>query len=157
MDMNVSGTLSTYAYQTTLAKTGNPAQALTSALASNQSQAAETSALLASAGSVDPTSVLAGDAGNEALASLAYAASASTGNGPAAVQAMLASLGGSSVSSLLPSPSTLPVSPAALTPGTTEALARYAYDQSQNPNAVAAQSVASGQQALLSSGLNLLA
>ena len=157
MDMNVSGTLSTYAYQNTLARTGNPAQALTSALAANQSQAADTSALLASAGSVDPASALAGDAGNQALASLAYDAAAASGNGPAAVQAMLSSLGGSSASSLLPSPDNLPVSAAALSPGVTEALARYTYDQSQNPNAVAAQSVTSGQQALLSTGLNLLA
>lgn len=155
MDMSVSGALSTYAYQNTLTQTGSASQALTQAMAAGQSQAAEAGALLASAGQVDPISALSGGSNSQTLVSLAYSSSAASGNGPEAVQAMLATLGGGA-SALLPTSDGLPVSTAALSPTTTEALARYAYDQSQNPAHTAAQAAAAGQQSLLSSGLNLL-
>ena len=53
----------------------------------------------------------------------------------------------------------LPVSAAALTPGATEAMVRYAYDQSQNTssNSTVQQAVASAQQSLQQTSLNLLA
>ena len=155
MDVNAVGALGAYAYQTTLAQGGSASQALTQALAAGQSQAAQTGALLASAGSLDSTSLLAGGSNSQALTSLAYSASAASGNGPEAIQAMLASLGGGT-SGLLPTADSLPVSAAALTPGATEALVRYAYDQSSNPQAAEQQAIAAGQQALLSTGLNLL-
>jgi hypothetical protein len=156
MDVNAVGALSAYTYQTALTQTGSASQALTQALASGQSQAAQTGALLASAGSLDPASLLAGGSSSQALTSLAYSASAASGNGPEAIQAMLASLGGGT-SGLLPTADSLPVSAAALTPGATQALVRYAYDQSQDPQTAEQLAITAGQQALLSQGLNLLA
>ena len=156
MDVNAVGALSAYTYQTALTQTGSASQALTQALASGQSQAAQTGALLASAGSLDPASLLAGGSNSQALTSLAFAASAASGNGPEAIQAMLASLGGGT-SGLLPTADSLPVSAAALTPGATQALIRYAYDQSQDPQTAEQLAISAGQQALMSQGLNLLA
>jgi len=156
MDVNASAALSSYAYQTTLARTGSASRALSQALASNQSQAADTSALLASAGSFDALAPLAGGANSQALVGLAYGASAAAGNGPEAVQALLASLGGGS-SVFTPDSDNLPVSAAALTSSSSLALARYAYDQSQNPEADTKAAVSAARQSILSSGLNLLA
>jgi hypothetical protein len=156
MDMNVAGALSAYAYQSTLTQTGNASQALRQGLAASQSQAASTSTLLASAGSIDPMAALAGGSGVQALASLAYTSSAASGNGTQAVQAMLASLGSSSTA-LFASSDKMPLSAAAIAPGATEALARYAYDQSADPKTSAQQAAAAAKQALLSTGLDLLA
>jgi hypothetical protein len=157
MDMSVTGVLSAYAYQNTLARTGSASQALSQGMAVGQSQAAQAATLLSSAGTVDPASALSGGSSSSALVSLAYGASASSGNGPEAVQAMLASLGGGTSALLAPSTDGLPVSAAALTPASaTAALVRYAYDQSQDPKAAEQQAITAGQQALLSSGLNLL-
>lgn len=156
MDINAISALSAYTYQSALTQSGSPAQALNQALPVAQSQAATVGGLLASAGSVDPLAALAGGADAQALGSLAYAASAASGNGPEALQALLASLGGSSAALLSPSTGQ-PSSTASLSPSVAEALARYAYDQSQNPAHTVAQTAAAGQQVLLASTLNLLA
>ena len=151
--MNVTSALSAYAYQSTLTQTGSASQALTQALVAGQSQVAQTGVLL---GSVDPLTALSGS-DNQGLLSLAYGSAASSGNGPGAIQATLATLNGGTTSALLPSTDGLPVSAAALAPSTTAALVRYAYDQSQNPSAFAQQIATAAQQSVLTSGLNLLA
>lgn len=156
MDLNVSSALTAYAYQSTLTQTGSKSQALSQALAASQSQVASATDLLTGATSTDALSALAGSSGTQALTSLSYATAAQSGNGADAVQALLASLNGG-VSALLPSSDGMPASATLLSPSTTAALVRYAYDQSQNPANTVAQIAASGQQALLSSGLNLLA
>lgn len=177
MDVSGIGALSSYTYQSTLTQTGSTGQALAQAMAASQSEVANATSLLSGAGSMDSLFALAGASGSQALgplATLAYGASGasgapgaspSPGEGPTAVQniqAMLASLAGGSPglfsSASTPSSSdSLPVSAAALSPATTEALVRYAYDQSQNPTNTAAQAAASGQRTQQSSGLNLLA
>lgn len=154
--MNVSSAFTAYAYQSTLTQTGSQSQALSQALAASQSQVASVNALLGGPTSLEPLSALASSSGSQALTSLSYATAAQLGNGADAVQALLASLNGG-VSSLLPASDGMPASAALLSPSTTSALVRYAYDQSQNPTHTAAQIAASGQQALLTSGLNLLA
>ena len=156
MDVNVAGALSAYTYQSTLAQTGSASQALTQGLAAGQAQVAQANALLASAGSLDATTALAGGSGIQALASLAYSASAASGNGPEALQAMLASLGGGT-SAFSATSDSVPMSTAVLSPSTAEALVRYAYDQSQNPKHAEQLAITAGQQALLTSGLNLTA
>ncbi|WP_306591047.1 hypothetical protein [Geothrix sp. 21YS21S-4] len=155
MDVSASNSLTAYAYQSTLSQGGNSGQALTQALASGRSQAAQASSLVASAGPSDATSALAGASGSQALASYAYSSADAAGNGPEAVQSLLSSLGGGT--SALLSTDGLPVSAEAISASSTEAQARYAYDQSQNPSATAAQAAAAGQQTQLASGLNLLA
>jgi hypothetical protein len=155
MDITAMSALNTYAYQNAYAQTGNGSQALVQALTSNQSQMAQMGQILASASPIDPIASLAGSSGSQALVSLAYSTSASAGNGPGAVQSMLASLSGGT-SALLPTSDSLPLSTAILSPSTTQALVRYAYDQSQNQTTTAAQAAASGQQALAASGWNLL-
>jgi hypothetical protein len=167
MDMNVTAALGSYAYQSTLTQTGSANRALAQAMASGQSQASEVGSLVASAGSFDPLASLAGGSNSEALTSLAYATSAASGTGAQSVQAALASLGNGTsaiLSSLSSSGSDgLPLSAAALSPSTTEALVRYAYDQGQSQSqglgtsATAQQAAASGLQTLMSSSLNLLA
>ena len=154
MDVNAAGALSAYAYQTTLAQAGSASQALAKGMSAAQSQAADTSALLSSAGATDPA--LADAAGVGAMASLAYSAAATTGNGTAAVQSMLASMSSSS-SVLFASSDKSPLSAAALNPGAAEALARYAYDQSADPKTSAQLAAAAAKQALQSTGLDLLA
>jgi hypothetical protein len=149
MDVNGIGALSAYAYQTTLNQTGSSSQALSQAMTVGQAQAAETSGLLASVGPVDPLAALGGGTTGPGLAGLAYASSAASGHGPDAIQAVLAALGGGS-SALFTGSDSLPVSAAALSPSTTQALVRYAYDQSQNPDKAL-------QQAQLGTGLNFLA
>lgn len=156
MDIRATGALSSYAYQSSLAQTGSADRALIQALTMGQSQAADAGALVASAGLVDPLSALAGGSNSQALTTLAYGASEALGNGPQALRAMLASLGGGG-SAFAPSSDGLPVSAAAISPGATQALLRYAYDQSQDPEGAAKQAALSAQQSLLSSGLNLLA
>ena len=156
MEISAMGALSSYAYQSSLAQTGNASQALIQALASGRSQAANAGALVSSAGFVDPISALAGGSNSQALTSFAYGASADSGNGPQALRAMLASLGGG-VSAFAPSSDGLPVSAAAISPGATQALLRYAYDQSQDPEAAVKQAVLSAQQFVSTSALNLLA
>ncbi len=156
MDINATSALSLFAYQNTLSQTGSKSEAVTQALAAGQSQAAETAGLLASIGTVDPIAALSGGSASEALTSMAYAHSAASGNGPEAIQAMLAALGGGA-SALLPSTDGLPVSAAALSPGASAAMVRYAYDQSQNPAATAQQALASTRQSLEQTTLNLLA
>jgi len=156
MDLNVAGALSSYAYQSALAKTGNKGQALAQAMAVSQSQSSDASLLLASTGSVDPMSALLGGSTSEALNSLSYSMSAASGNGSQAIQALLASPG-SSASSLFSGTDSLPLSAAVLSPASTQALVRYAYDQSQNSSATVEQAIASSQQAIQGSVMNLLA
>ena len=156
MDMNVAGALSAYTYQSTLAQTGSSSQALGRGLAASQSQAANTNALLSSAGAVDPMAALADGSGIQAMASLAYTASASSGNGVAAAQTVLASLSSPSTA-LFASSDKAPASAAALSPGATVALARYAYDQTADPKTSAHLAAAAAKQALLTTGLDLLA
>jgi hypothetical protein len=156
MDVNVAGALTAYTYQSTLAQTGSASQALTQALAASRSELNATSTLLDNGPSVDAFASLAGSTGSQALTSLAYSTAAASGNGADAIKSLLSSLNGG-VSALLPTSEGMPASAALLSPSTASALVRYAYDQSQNPANTAAKAAASGQQALLSSGLNLLA
>ena len=88
--------------------------------------------------------------------SAAQSQAATTGNGTAAVQSMLASMSSSS-SVLFASSDKSPLSAAALNPGAAEALARYAYDQSADPKTGAQLAAAAAKQALQSTGLDLLA
>lgn len=155
MDVNVAGALTAYTYQSTLAQTGSASQALTQALAASQSELNATSTMLDNGSSVNAFASLAGGSGSQALTSLAYATAAGSGNGADAIKSLLSSLNGG-VSALLPSSEGMPASAALLSPSTTSALARYAYDQSKNATATVAQAAASGQQALLASGLNLM-
>jgi hypothetical protein len=162
MNVNAIGALSAYTYQNTLAQTGSASQALSQALAASQSQADDMSSLLSSVGSVDPLTALSGSSGMESLSALTYASSAASGNGSDALQAMLGTRSPtSSLSSLFSGTDGLSMSAALLSPSTTEALVRYTYDQSQNHTAsaaqTAAQAIASGQQTLMTSTLNLLA
>lgn len=156
MSVSPISALSSYAYQSTLGQTGSSSQALSKGLSMVQAQVAEASTLFSNAGSTDPLAALAGSSSRAALASLTYSASTSTGNGSSAVQDLLSSLSGNQgAGSSAVSP--LPWSVAMLSPSSAQALVRYAYDQSQNPNHTAAQAAAAGQQSLLASGLNLLA
>ena len=172
MSVSPISALSSYAYQSTLGQTGSSSQAMSKGLSMVQAQVAEASTLFSNAGSTDPLAAfddivryqvefynlaaLAGSSSRAALASLTYSASTSTGNGSSAVQDLLSSLSGNQeAGSSAVSP--LPWSVAMLSPSSAQALVRYAYDQSQNPNRTAAQAAAAGQQSLLASGLNLLA
>jgi len=155
MSVNAINALSSYAYQSALGQTGSSSQAMSKGLAMVQSQVAEASALLSNAASTEPLAVLSGSPSLPALSSLTYSASAAAGNGSSAVQDLLSSFSGSQGSA--PSAvAALPWSVAMLSPSSAQALVRYAYDQSQNPNHTAAQAAAAGQQSLLASGLNLL-
>lgn len=156
MNVNPISALSSYAYQSTLGQTGSTSQALAKGLAAVQSQVAEASTLFANAGSNDPLAALAGSSSRSALASLTYSASAASGNGSSAVKDLLSSFSGSQ-GSAASAVTALPLSVAMLSPSSAQALVRYAYDQSQNPNRTAAQAAAAGQQSQLASGLNLLA
>lgn len=131
MDVNGLGGLVAYTYQKALSQTGSPDQALSQALSASQAQIDDLSSLFSSTGSEDSQTAL---------------------------QALLGSSSPTaSLSSLFSSPDGLSVSASVLAPDATAALVRYTYDQSQNPTASLSQALASGQQALLSSGLNLLA
>lgn len=155
MDMNGIGALSAYTYQSSLAQTGNSKQALAQALTAVQSQVASTATLLGGSGTMDPLAAAVGASGSQSLTSLIYTTAASTGAGSSALQAMLSSMGNSTSALFAPSDA-LPSSAALLAPKAAAALARYAYDQSQNPDALAKQTATLAQQYLQSSGLNLL-
>jgi GH18 family chitinase len=159
MDMSVMGSLSAYTYQSALSQTGNSGQAITQALASARSQVANVATLLSSGtqASSDPFATLVDSSSLQALASLAYTSGNATGSGAQSLQSLLNSLGGGSSSTLFSTSSTMPLSAAVLAPSATEALVRYAYDQSQNPTNAAQQVATSGQQSLLATGFNLLA
>jgi len=162
MNVNTIGALSAYAYQNTLAQTGSTSQALSQALAASKAQVDSVTSMLSSMGPVDPLAALSGNSGMEALSALTYSSSAASGNSADALQALLGSNAStSSLSSLFSGSDGLSMSAALLSPSTTEALVRYTYDQSQNYSAssaqTTAQAIASGQQTLMTSTLNLLA
>lgn len=160
MNVNAIGALSAYTYQNTLAQTGSSNQALSQALAATQSQAGDMTSLLSSLGATDPFATLNASSSLEALSALTYSASAASGQGPSAVLAQLRTQS-SSATSLFSGTDGLSLSAAVMSPSATEALVRYTYDQSQNHTASAAttasQAIASGQQSLMASTLNLLA
>jgi hypothetical protein len=172
MNVNATGALSSYTYQSTLTQTGSASQALSQALAASQSQVDEMSSLFSSAGQGDPLASLAASSGLAALSSLTYSAATASGNGADALQALLGSSSAtSSLSSLFSTTGGQSMSVAMLSPGAAEALVRYTYNQSQNQTTAAtttapstsptspttAQLIVSGKQTLLTSGLNLLA
>jgi len=158
MSVNAIGALSAYTYQSTLAQTGSSNQALSQALAASQSQASDMSSLLSSLGATDPFATLSASSGLEAMSGLTYSAAA--GKGASAVLAQLGTQS-SSAASIFSGSDGLSVSAAVMSPSATEALVRYTYDQSQNHTAssaaTASQAIASGQQTLFASTLNLLA
>ncbi len=160
MNVNAIGALSAYTYQNTLAQTGSTNQALSQALAASQSQSNDMGSLLSSLGGTDPLATASASSGLEALSGLTYSASAASGQGASAVLAQLGSKS-SSASSLFSGTDGLSISTAVMSPSATEALVRYTYDQSQNHTAssaaTASQAIASGQQSLMASTLNLLA
>jgi len=160
MSVNAIGALSAYTYQSTLAQTGSSNQALSQALAASQSQASDMSSLLSSLGATDPFATLSASSGLEAMSGLTYSASAAAGKGASAVLAQLGTQS-SSAASIFSGSDGLSVSAAVMSPSATEALVRYTYDQSQNHTAssaaTASQAIASGQQTLFASTLNLLA
>lgn len=134
MDVNGLAALSSYFYQSALAQTGNASQALTQALSSTQTQVSGVTSLLASSA---PTESLFGTGDTTGLD--------------------FALLGGSSPSALLPTSDGLPSSTAYLTPSTTAALVRYAYDQNQDPSTAVQNALASTQASMFKAGLDLLA
>jgi len=156
MDISAMSALTGFSYQNTLKQTGSGSQALTQALAASQSQINQMSTLLSpKTATTDAFATLAGASGLEAMAGLSYTTAAATGNGTSAIQSLLGSQN-PGISALLPSADSMPQSATLLTPSTTAALARYAYDQSQNPASYATQAVTAGQQSLMASGWNLL-
>jgi hypothetical protein len=162
MAVNAIGALSAYTYQNTLTQTGSASQALSQALAASQAQADQVSALFGTSSSADSFLAQSGTGGLAALTYSAASGSASgssSGIGTDALQALLGAT--SQTSSLFTNSDGQPSSAAMLAPSAAAALARYTYDQSQNHTATtaqtAAQAIASGQQSLLSSGLNLFA
>jgi hypothetical protein len=168
MNVNATGALSSYTYQSTQTQTGSANQALSQALAASQSQVNDLSSLFNSTGQTDPLATLSASSGLEALSSLAYASSAASGNGSGALQALLGSSSStSSLSTLFTTTGGQSLSVAMLSPSAAQALVRYTYDQSQKQNQAAfaatanapttAQLIASGRQTLVSSGLNILA
>jgi hypothetical protein len=168
MDMNATGALSSYTYQSTLTQSGSASQALNQALAASRSQVDEMSSLYNNSGQEDPLASLAASSGLAALSSLTYSAAAASGTGADALQALLGSSSAtSSLTSLFSTTGAQSMSVAMLSPVAAEALVRYTYDQSQSQNQAAAaattatqttaQLIASGKQTLLTSGLNLLA
>jgi hypothetical protein len=156
MAVNAIGALSAYTYQNTLTQTGSASQALSQALAASQAQADQVSALFGTSSSADSFLAQSGTGG---LAALTYSAATDSGTGTDALQALLGAT--SQTSSLFTNSDGGPSSAALLAPSAAAALARYTYDQSQNHTATsaqtAAQAIASGQQSLLASGLNLFA
>lgn len=165
MNVNATGALSSYTYQSTLTQTGSASQALSQALAASQSQVDEMSSLFGSTGQGDSQASLIAGSSPAALSTLTYSAAAASGNGADALQALLgSSSASSSLSSLFSTTGGQSMSVAMLSPSAAEALVRYTYDQSQGQSAAAttntpttAQLIASGKQTLLTSGLNLLA
>lgn len=158
MDVNGLGGLVAYTYQKALTQTGSADQALNQALSASQAQVNDLNSLFSSAGSADPLAALSSASGLGELNALSYSTASPLGQDSAALQALLGSSSPTaSLSSLFSGTDGLPVSASVLAPDATAALVRYAYDQSQNPTASLNQALASGQQALLSSGLNLLA
>ena len=158
LDMNAAGAISAYTYQSALSRTGSADQALTHALATSQSLVAASSALFATQiGPINPMPALSGDATGQASTALPFASLAPPGNGNDHRAQVLNALLGSTNSALFSSTGNLPVSAAVLSPASTEALVRYAYDQGQNPSTSTNALIASAQQSRLSAGLNLLA
>ena len=170
MNVNAIGALSSYTYQSTLAQTGSASQALSQALAASQSQVDEASSIFSSGGQGDALTALAASSGLSALSSLSYSAATASGNSSDALQAVLGSSASSStatssLSSLFSTSGGQSLSVAMLSPSAAEALVRYTYDQSNNKSSSTApattptitQLIASGQQTLMSSSLNLLA
>jgi hypothetical protein len=166
MNVNATGALTSYTYQNILSQTGSTSQALSQALAASQSQIDQASSLFGSTDQADPLTTLAASSGLSALSSLTYSAVAASGNGSDALQAMLGtSSSTSSLSALFTTSSGQSTSVAKLSPSAAEALVRYTYEQGQNKSGSTApattptitQLIASGQQTLMASGLNLLA
>ena len=149
--MNVSG-LSTYTYQSTLQQTGSASQALSQALAASKSQADLVGSLFGNTGTQD---ALAGAFTSPDLAALTYTTSAAAGSGSDLLQSLLS--GASSSFAGLFSSDGQSLTSAMVSPSAAAALARYAYDQNQNPTALIQQATTSAQQSLLQSGLSLLA
>src|SRR5664279_5689380 len=162
MNVNATGALSSYTYQSTLTQTGSASQALSQALAASQSQVDEMSSLFGSTGQGDSQASLIANSGLAALSTLTYSAAAASGNGSDALQALLGSSSStSSLSSLFSTTGGKSMSVAMLAPSAAEALVRYTYDQSQNQTAPAtatnattaspttAQLIASGKQTIL--------
>ncbi len=155
MDMNGIGALSTYTYKSVLAQGGSAKQALAQALTSVQSQVASAATLFSGSDAMDPLATVVGASGSQSLTSLIYTTAASTGSGSSALQAMLSSMGNSTSTLFTPSGG-LPDSAALLAPQAAAALARYAYDQSQSPDALSKQAATLAQQYLQTASLNLL-
>jgi hypothetical protein len=149
--------LTTPSYLNPLAPTGSGNQTMALALAqvASQAQIAQATTLFSSTSTTEAFASLAGASGLQALAAYNYNSAAASGNGVSAVQSLLSSLNGG-LSAQMPTADSLPLSTALLAPNAASALARYAYDQSQNQSAFATQAVSAGQQSLLTSGWNLL-
>ncbi len=139
MEANAIGSLSAYTFQSSLNQSGSSSRAMAQSLASGQSQVADVVTLLGREGSTDPEAAVDRSPSRLPLAKLYTPAPTSEGIGPSIEQ-------------------NAQPRPAAAQPAMAGAAqARYAYDQSQNPNHTAAQAAAAGQQSQLASGLNLLA
>ncbi len=149
--MNI-GSLSTYTYQSALQQTGSASQALGQALAVSKSQADMVGSLFKSTGTQNP---LAGAFSSPDLASLTYTTSAATGGGSELIQSLLA--GASTSLAGLFASNDQSLTSAMASPSAAAALARFAYNQSQNPANLVQEAATSGQQSLLQSGLSFLA
>jgi len=158
MNVNGLGGLVAYTDQKALSQTGSADQALSQALSASQAQISDLSSLFSSTGSEDSLAALSGASALSSLNALSYSTASSSGQDPTTLLTLLGSSSPTaSLSSLFSGADGLPVSASVLAPDATAALVRYTYDQSQNSAASLSQALASGQQALLSSGLNLLA
>jgi hypothetical protein len=139
MDINISSALMAF---TTQSASITPAA---------RTQQANANAPSGSVGAADSSLSLGGSSSGQALT---YGAT--SGMGPKGVGDPLSGVGGGAAP-LLASSDGLPMSAMVLAPASTEAMVRYAYDQSQNPAKSAQQTSPSTQQGLLVPGLNLLA
>ncbi len=151
MDVNALSVLSSYSYQNVPARTGNSdqasGQALGTSFAPGASTSTQTPPLVTPVDRLDAT---------QADRAERPEPSAASGNG-ADSQALAGAFLGSHSSALSPASDSLPASAAALAPATAEALARYAYDQSRNPDSTAHLFSDASSQLPMAQGLNLLA
>jgi len=163
MELNGMGASGSNAYQAPLGRTGNPKQALVSGIGGllGGAGAFDPAASFDAMGSFDPIAAfdpiasLSTGSNSQALVSLGYGGVADSGSEGGNVQAMLATLGGGAAMTF---PQGAPATATGLFPASTQALPRTPYGPSQNPDSAAAQQgVASIQQFLATSGLNLLA
>ena len=149
--MNALSVLSAHSYQSVLSRSGNagqaPGQASGTSFSPGASTSTQTPPLITPVDRLDAT---------QADRTEQPAPSAAAGRGTDS-QALAGAFLGSHSSALPPASDSLPASAAALSPATAEAVARYAYDQSRNPDSTSHLFNDASSQLSMAQGLNLLA